>query len=175
MPLQDLRDRIDEPSLELPIGGTTYVVPPVTAAVWVDLQALKESADAAAESGEPLDSSDPKLARWQGDAKALWRTVLGDTAYDGIFEACTPLELSVAGMTAFYWQLNDTAAANILWASAGKARGPRPLHPIPSSSTGSATTTPQPAFTTGTTPRRKSTKPRKPRTSPGGKSSPTAV
>jgi hypothetical protein len=184
MTLQDLRTTIDEPNLLMPIGGTTYVVPPVSAAVYLALQALNQDAARVAQARAAAKAAgreatedevapaiaDENVSRWRNDALALYRECLSPGTYDAMLQAVTLAELQRAGATAYLWQLGYADDADTFWSSGGKAAAAEST----STSTAAATTTKRPASTSGTTSPRTS-KPRSAaRKSPGTASSRTA-
>lgn len=137
--LNDLRESLTTPHLDLPIGGKKYVVHPVNADAWLRLVSHADSIEAG--DGGTI----------KNDIE-LCRLALGAT-FDQMVENVTGPELNIAGVTAWFWQIGNPAAAEAFWQSRGKA--PRRRRST-STSTAAASGTRRRASGSGTSTRRKS-------------------
>lgn len=143
MPLDDLRDFLEQPTLTLPIGGKQYVIHPVTAKVWLELQAILEDAGKGKQTIPDID---------------LYRKCLGGDVLDAMIEnGVTGPELRQAGVTANLWQLNQQELAEAFWRSGGKAPTPQgeqsdqPQTATPTRTAGATTTRKRASRSTTTT------------------------
>jgi hypothetical protein len=154
MALTDLRTIIKDPSLVLPIGDTTYEVPPCSADEWIRMQAHQRRIETGLKAGASIED----LGR-EDDTTGidLYREALGPAYQQMLDGKVTLSELTVAGMTAYLWQLGNADAAELFWQTGGKALAPpetapeAPAKKTPSGRTGAAaTSTSRPARGSGT-------------------------
>lgn len=153
MSFADLSEILD-PTLRLPIRGKTYVIPPVSAAVGLRLQALRAVITRQKLTGSERES----LRLGDNEELDLVRDCLG-TAYGEMVADDVPWEhVKHAGMTAYIRWTTGEAAAETFWRSPlGEALGaPSSGRPKTPRTTGAASTTKAPASGSGTRSRRKS-------------------
>jgi len=153
VPFDDLSEILD-PHLRLPIGGRTYLVPGVNAAIGLRLQALQAVAQQRRLSGSERES----LQLGDDDELDLVRDCLG-AAYQQMVDDDVPWDwIKHAGMTAFLRWTTGQEAAERFWRSPlGEAPGtPSPGRPRTSTTTAAAPSTRRPASTSGTRSRKKS-------------------
>lgn len=157
MQLADLSELLEPDELILPIRGVEYRVPPCSAADWLRFQKQLRKVELAQSVGRPL----AEIAE-DGDPSDLdiYVQSLGSAHQKMVDDGVTSVELIRAGMTAYLWQIGQPQAAELFWASGGKAQ-PASL-PAPSSTPsgkagGAAPTTRSSTPTSGTSGRKTST------------------
>lgn len=169
MALQDLRGLLDQ-DLELPIGGTTYRVPPPTAKVGLRMQLMRDAASMQA-AGVELSSEDARLLKVGDDEElSFYAWALGSAQQDMLDGGVTLPEIRVAAGAAFvYWTAAPGHAQEDLetfWAAQADPRnastGQKTATPDVrgSASTGEATTTKRHSSGSGTSSRKASKKPK---------------
>lgn len=125
MTFRDL-DQFFNDTLQLPIGGKVYTVPPVSAKTGLALQRMLGLGVSAA-NGETVDPAEMAKINLDDDGERdLYATCLG-TAYDEMLEDGVPWpRLRHAGITAFMWAAGNRELAEEIWntpeGGPGKAR-----------------------------------------------------
>lgn len=152
MALKDLRAALNG-TLKLPIGGTVYEVPAISAELGLQFQDLM--AIAAKAKDQPDYTPDDDDAEVLNDAgeKGLYERALG-TAHDQmIADGVSFAELKLAALYVIFHAVYGDTFADAYWASGGKAPAPNRVarRTVTRTSTAAATTTKKPVSRTGTT------------------------
>ncbi|MEV6413843.1 hypothetical protein [Kribbella sp. NPDC051718] len=172
MPFEDLGNWAELVGLKLPIGGKTYILPPIGAKLGLRIVALFELGADLARGRAPGAVNQELLS--DEDEENLFKQVLGPV-YDEMLEDNVPWPaLKHAAMTAMMDVVYDRERAENFWLRLGKttpAKKPakKPADRLPRKATASKTST----ASTGTSTRRrapakKAAAPRGPRSSPSG-------
>lgn len=156
MRFTDAHESLEEP-LVLPIRGTDYEIPPVSAANGIRLQEFMANIQAIAKKQQAGEDVENDAAQFGSDdsLQELEEVSLSKSTRDKMIDDGVSLRtVKVAGMTAFYWQTiqdgGETASA--YWASGGKAPKPNRAQRRTATQTrqGAGTTTRKPASATTT-------------------------
>ncbi|MEU4332328.1 DUF7426 family protein [Nonomuraea dietziae] len=149
-------------TLDLPIGGTVYSVPPVDAKVGVRLVTrfteVASKAEAAQDDDEEVADDLGEIALYQDTLGPVYAQLLADKVKWPMIKA--------AGLTALAWHLHGEEIALIVW-----ERGGFPKRALTSEKKetpviqGAVLSTPSPASESGTTPSRKRVRASRGRTS----------
>lgn len=166
MSFKDLRETLDS-TLDLPIGGKTYTIPPISAEVGLRMQEIVNLASKAAQSqkdGKEYEMSERDRALLSDDEETvLYQDALG-TSWDEMMEdGVTWEELKLCALTAMFYATQGEEFAEAYFNSAGKVQAPNRAERrmATRTRTGAATTTKKPASRT-TTSTRKVTTPKTP-------------
>lgn len=122
MAFKDLRDFFDG-SLELPVGGKLYKVPPISAEDGLWAQALMDLAVRAATGGDPGDAA----ALDDDDERNLYQRMLGSAYDEMITDGLDWPSLQRCGTTAYLHFTAGEAAALKFWEE-GPGEAPAPLN-----------------------------------------------
>lgn len=126
MELGNLHQFLDPAVLTLPVGDRTISVSEVTGDVYLRLIKIGNSDEVTTDA-------------------ELFPLVLGQKLYDELLPTLAASELSVVGITAYYWQLRLFERAEAFWTSGGKPQAAQATTTptLPQTLTDEATTTPQ--------------------------------
>lgn len=166
MSFEDLDEFFDD-TIELPVGGKTYVVPGVDAETGLYCQRLLERGKAAylgkdVDGGELDDEAE----------MSLYERVLGPVYAELIADGVSWPKISHCGLTAFFWAANNRTTAEKYWNSGGNPEAlTPPTNRAQRRASGSRTKAGGAAVNTSKT--RASMSGTKTRASRGGKSLPT--
>ncbi|GAB2918716.1 hypothetical protein ACFMQL_20565 [Nonomuraea fastidiosa] len=128
MPFKDL-DEFFDPTLKLPVGGKTYVIPPPSAEVGLLCQRLMH-ASLTAQSGQQVDEEGlNQLAELVFDdeqEKDLYRTILGPVWDELLADGVVWPKIQHIGQTALVWVAAGMEAAAQHWEAGpvGEAAAP---------------------------------------------------
>lgn len=157
---RDLDEFLDD-SLRLPIGGTTYVVPPVDAKTGIIFERLLAAGVTVANGGELEGDLSPILDDDQ--ELTLYERALGTAYQQMIDDGVSWPRIKLAGVTSFLFTTAGAEVAEAYWSSGGASQG-EAVAPnraarraqTRSSSTGGASTTRERVSGSGTKSRRSS-------------------
>jgi hypothetical protein len=107
-----LRDFTDDGQIVLPIGGTTYTVPPVSARLTLELLDYETAKDKDATRLGQLTEIE------------LYRELLGPVFDQMVDDDRTLVELRMAGLYAYLHTVKGEAMADAYWDTEGKAPAP---------------------------------------------------
>lgn len=147
-------------SLTLPVGDTTYTVVSPPAAVGLAVRAVETIRRARKAGKTPPTHAVDRAARYDGDAEDMQADLLGAAGEQMVADGVPTLVYDAAFAATYQWVVGGstdaarrvfdtliTAVAPVEGDAAGEAEPA-------STSTAEATTTPRPASTSGTRPRR---------------------
>jgi hypothetical protein len=159
MALKDLRAALNS-THKLPIGGTVYEVPPISAELGLRFQNVmavaakaKQAQDANTEYTP--DESDVEVMNDAAE-KDLYREALGPVYDQMVSGGVTFAELKLASLYVMFHAIYGETFADAYWASGGKAPAPNRAarRTATRTRTGAATTTKARASRSGTTTRK---------------------
>jgi hypothetical protein len=127
MALKDLRAALTG-ILKLPIGGTVYEVPPISAELGLrfqDLMAIAAKAKKAQDAATQYtpDDADTEVMNDAGE-RDLYREALGPVYEQMIADGVTFAELKLASLYVMFHAIYGDTFADAYWASGGKAPAP---------------------------------------------------
>lgn len=139
-------------TLDLPVNGKVYSVPPLDAETWARFSAqFTRLSDKAAKA----ESDDEEVADDRNEA-TLYRRGLGPVYDELAKDGATWAQIRVCGKTALVWHLHGTEVAMKMWTEGGS---PKPTSTSettePTETPAAAPSTPSPASESGTTRSRK--------------------
>ena len=166
MAFKDLGDWAELGGLRLPISGKVYQVPPVSAELGPQLQALMSSAGDMAEGSDPSDV-DRQVLDDLGE-QDLFRRVLGPVYDEMVADGVPWPALKHAAMTVIFDATIDRETAERYWQTLGKppAARKKPADRLPPKNPKVTEIRTRRASTAGTTRSRKTAAPRASRGKP---------
>ncbi len=123
MALKDLRAALNG-ALKLPIGGTVYEVPAISAELGLQFQDLMAiAAKAKDQPGYSPDDADTEVLNDAGE-KGLYERALGAAQERMLADGVTFEELKLAALYVIFHAVYGETFADAYWASGGKAPAP---------------------------------------------------
>lgn len=155
MALKDLRAALNG-TLKLPIGGTVYEVPAISAELGLQFQDLMAIAAKAKEQPDYTpDDEDAEVLNDAGE-RGLYERALGPAHDLMVADGVSFAELKLAALYVIFHAVYGDTFADAYWASGGKAPAPNRAarRTGTRTSTGAGTTTKKPASPSTTTTRK---------------------
>jgi len=149
MAFQDLREFFDG-SLRLPVGGKTYVIPPIPFKDGLMAQTILDAA-IKAQTGRELTESDFDGVLDDDDERSLYQQMLGPAYDEMVTDGLNWPELQRCGTTAFLFFTSGEQAATSFWEE-GPGEAPAPNRATRRSKAAAASSRPR-ASTDGSTTR----------------------